>query len=211
MQIGIIGATGNAGSAIFKTAEKKGHTVTAIVRNKAKAQKMFGADAKILEKDALALTYNDLHNFDYVIDAFASPKSYQHLDLATQLITEFREDTHTTLLFILGSSSLRDEEGNLLLDSVLKRAAGQPWIGTPIQQTHEYNYLKWVDNVKWTAVSPQIEFVVGPATSYRLGTDNAMTDSNGKATVSTGNFAAAIVAEIEEPTHLHQRFTVVNN
>ena len=38
MKIGIIGATGNAGSAIYREASARGHEVVAIVRNEEKAK-----------------------------------------------------------------------------------------------------------------------------------------------------------------------------
>jgi len=48
MKIGIIGATGNAGSAIYQEAVQRGHEVTAIVRNEAKAKEQLGETVKTL-------------------------------------------------------------------------------------------------------------------------------------------------------------------
>ena len=53
MKIGIIGATGKAGSRILKEALDRGHEVTAIVRN---AAKITEENVKVLEK-----TYFLLH------------------------------------------------------------------------------------------------------------------------------------------------------
>ena len=39
MKIGIIGATGNAGSAIYREASARGHEVVAIVRNEEKSKR----------------------------------------------------------------------------------------------------------------------------------------------------------------------------
>ncbi len=47
MKIGIIGATGKAGSRILKEALDRGHEVTAIVRN---AAKITEENVKVLEK-----------------------------------------------------------------------------------------------------------------------------------------------------------------
>ena len=46
MKIGIIGATGNAGSAIYREASARGHEVVAIVRNEEKARKCLGILSK---------------------------------------------------------------------------------------------------------------------------------------------------------------------
>ena len=48
MKIGVIGATGKAGSFIIEEAKVRGHEVTAIVRNAAKVN---APDVKILEKE----------------------------------------------------------------------------------------------------------------------------------------------------------------
>lgn len=211
MKIGIIGATGHVGSVIFKEAVSRGHEVTALVRDADKAKKMLGADTAIIEKDALSLDAEDLTQFDAIVDAFASPKSYQHLDLATNLVRLFRNNEHTRLAFILGSSSLNKADGTRMLDDVLKRFANEPWVATPIQQVHEFDFLQWVDDVNWTAISPQVSFVPGERTQYRLGTDEVMENKAGKQVVSFGNFASALVDELETPQHHQQRFTVVDD
>ncbi len=212
MKIGVIGATGHTGQEIVKQAQARGHEVTAIVRSAAKANTVFDRDVPVIEKDALTLTHDDLAGFDYVVDAFASRKAaYQHLDLAARLISAFRNDKTTTLFFILGASSLKQANGQPLLDNILKENAGQPWIQTPIQQAHEHAFLQWVDNVNWTAISPQASFVPGPKTTYRLGKDDLLTNKEGQSKVSTGNLASAILDEIEKPAHLHERFSVVDD
>lgn len=100
MKIGIIGATGHVGQAIMKEAINRGDQVTAIVRNAQKAKTLFDDQATILEKDAMALTHNDLSDLDVVVDAFASSTPYEHVDLATRLISFFREDKTTQLFFL---------------------------------------------------------------------------------------------------------------
>ncbi|GAX05012.1 NADH-flavin reductase [Secundilactobacillus pentosiphilus] len=210
MKIGIIGATGHVGQAVYKEAVANNIDATAIVRDAKKAQSLLGADAQIVEKDALALTYDDLKGFDYVVDAFASLKAYQHIDMATNLITMFRENTVTKLVFIIGASTLLDDDGKPMIDTVLKKYAGQPWIEAPVQQSHEFEYLKWVDNVDWIAVTPQNELNDGPKTNFKIGGDHPMVNQEGKPVTSTGNLAAAIVQEMKEPKHIKQRFSVVD-
>ena len=51
MKIGIIGATGKAGNLILKEALKRGHEVTAIVRN---SQKVENPDVPVFEKEFTA-------------------------------------------------------------------------------------------------------------------------------------------------------------
>ena len=54
MKVGIIGASGMAGSAIYKLAsQNKDLEVTGIVRDKDKAKRVLGKDAKLLIGDVL--------------------------------------------------------------------------------------------------------------------------------------------------------------
>ncbi|AMV61967.1 Rrf2-linked NADH-flavin reductase [Pediococcus damnosus] len=211
MKIGIIGATGNVGRVIFKEARTRGHEATAIVRNAAKAKQMLGNDIDVLEKDALALTKTDLSDFDAIVNASALQPAYLNLDLATKLVSLFRDNDHTQLVFISGASSLVGDDGSFQIDNILKTFAGQPWIETPLQQVHELQFLQWIDNVKWTVMTPQNDFVAGDKTKFRLGTNKIMTDKSGKSQVSFGNFAAALLDELKAPKHVHQQFTVVDD
>lgn len=210
MKIGIIGATGHVGQAVYKEAVANNIDATAIVRDAKKAQSLLGADAQIVEKDALTLTYDDLKGFDYIVDTFASLKAYQHIDLAANLIAMFRENTATKLVFIIGASTLLDDDDNPMIDAVLKKYAGQPWIDAPVQQSHEFEYLKWVNNVDWIAVTPQDELNDGPKTNFKIGGDHPMVNKDGKPATSTGNLAAAIIQEMIDPKHIKQRFSVVD-
>lgn len=213
MKIGIIGGTGKTGSAVYVEAKKRGHTPTAFVRSEEKGHTVLGADANLIVKDAFELTQDDLTQFDVVLDAFAvpmgSPVSYLHLDLLTRLVHELR-DTDTRLFVIVGAASLKMADGTRLLDQLLKMPDHEKWIGTPLNQTYELEFLQMIDNVDWVAISPQRNFGPGPTTGYVMGTDEIMLDSDGKSELSNGNMALAIMDEIEAPEHQHQRFTVRN-
>ena len=65
MKIGVIGATGKAGSKIVREAKLRRHEVTAIVRDRTKLTE---TDVHILEKDLFDLTAEDLQGFDAVVD-----------------------------------------------------------------------------------------------------------------------------------------------
>ncbi|WP_416353364.1 NAD(P)H-binding protein [Agrilactobacillus fermenti] len=211
MKIGIIGATGKAGVELFLEAQKRGHEVTAIVRNGAKARDLFGADVALLEKDAFTLTREELLNFDVIIDAFGVPlgtqKGYLHLDLATHLIHELRETDKPRIVFILGAASLLDGDQRLL-KKLQTLPNHEQWIDVPESQFHELNFLNSVQNVNWVGVSPQRDFVPGARSGYVRGTDKVMYNAAGKSQVTTGNMAVAILDEIEHPQVSRERFTV---
>lgn len=214
MKIGVIGATGHAGSKLYEEAKARGHEVTAIVRNAQKAQDMLGADAQILESDAFALTKADLTAFDVVIDGFAvgrfSGLGYLHVDLAAKLIHELRGTDKPRIFFLLGASSLKTASGRFLIEDLRNSPNSDQWIDVPEQQYREYLFLQLITDVNWVAVSPAGNFIPGDKSAYIRGTDQLLADSNGESILTTGNYAVAILDEIENPQVKQGRFTVNN-
>lgn len=212
MRLAIIGATGMAGTALYKEGVSRGHEVTAIVRNKDKAVSLLGRDVKIVEKDVFDLSRSDIDSFDVVVNAFStSPdKAYLHLDLAAKLIALFRETERPRLFFILGAGSLLDQEGNLFLDTIKTAPNADSWISIPIEAYKTLHFLQSIENVNWVGVSPSAEFVPGEATVPVLGKDHLLSSANGKSIVTSGTMAVAILDEIEKPQFIRTRFTVCN-
>ena len=124
MKIEIIGATGNAGRALYAEATKRGHEATALVRDPDDARKVLGPGVTVLAKDAFDLTHDDLSPFDVVLDAFstAPAQAYRHLDLAARLIALLRDTQTPRLVFILGAGSLTTGEDHHLLVEDLRRS-----------------------------------------------------------------------------------------
>ncbi|GBG94454.1 NADH-flavin reductase [Ligilactobacillus salitolerans] len=213
-KVGIIGATGMAGSAAFKEAQNSGLDVTAIVRNAQKARKELGESIQLIEKDAFALTAEDLAGFDVVVDAFATApeKAYLHVDLAAKLVSLFREKDQPRLLFILGAGSLHTgADQHLVVEDIKKLPGSEAWVGIPVNQLAELNFLRDVTNVDWVGISPGNSFVPGAAADKILyGKDELLSDADGKSETTAGTMAQAIVKEITEPAHKQERFTVAN-
>ncbi|SHK83738.1 hypothetical protein SAMN02745136_03464 [Anaerocolumna jejuensis DSM 15929] len=212
MKIAIIGATGMAGTALYKEGVSRGHDVTAIVRHKDKAVSLFGNGVKVIEKDVFDLTKSDLEGFDVIVNAFATApaKAYLHLDLAAKLVGLFRETQSPRLFFILGAASLLDENGKLFLDTLKTVPEAASWISIPTEAYKTLNFLRSIENVNWVGVSPSAEFVAGEATVPVLGKDHLLSSSNGKSIVTSGTMAVAILNEIENPQFIGTRFTVCN-
>ena len=212
MKLAIIGATGTAGTALYKESVSRGHDVTAIVRHKDKAISLFGNGVKVIDKDVFDLTKSDLENFDVIVNAFATApaKAYLHLDLDAKLVGLFRETESPRLFFILGAASLLDEKGKLFLDTLKTVPGAASWISIPTEAYKTLNFLRGIENVNWVGVSPSAEFVAGEATVPVLGKDYLLTSSNGKSIVTSGTMAVAILNEIENPQFIRTRFTVCN-
>lgn len=211
MKVGIIGATGNAGRAIYAEAVRRSHDATAIVRSSEEARELLGADAAVLQKDAFELVGGDLGAFDVVVNAFSTPpaQAYRHVDLAARLVGLLRETTAPRLVFILGAGSLMTgADHHLLVEDLRKTPGAETWIATPENQLKELRFLQAVDNVEWIGVSPSAKFVPGKAAGVVLGRDELLIAPDGSSQVTTGTMAVAILDEIEHPTHQRERFTV---
>ena len=100
MKIGIIGATGKAGSRILKEALDRGHEVTAIVET----LQNYRRKRKSFRKDVFSLTSNDLQAFDVVVNAFGAPAGQEHLhvDAGNVLIEAMKGAPNTKLLVVGG-------------------------------------------------------------------------------------------------------------
>ncbi len=213
MKIAIIGATGMAGTALYKESVSRGHEVTAIVRSKEKAVSLLGDRVTVIEKDVFDLTKSDLEQFDVIVNAFATApaKAYLHLDLAAKLVGMFRETESPRLFFILGAASLLDESGKLFLETLKTLPDVAAWISIPTEAYKTLNFLRSIENVNWVGVSPSADFVAGEAMVPVLGKDHLLTSSEGKSIVTSGTMAVAILDEIEHPQFIRTRFTVCNS
>lgn len=215
-KVGIIGATGMAGSATFKAAQNAGLDVTAIVRNADKAKQNLGSDIQILETDAFNLTKSDLEQFDVVVDAFATApeQAYLHTDLAAHLVAVLRETDSPRLIFILGAGSSfvgNVEQRHYAYDDIKADPNNAAWQSIPENQLYELNFLKDVKNVNWTDISPGQLFVPGElATKILYGKDDMLFDEQGRSQTTSETMAKAIIDEIITPAHKQERFIVTN-
>ncbi|MDV2686795.1 NAD(P)-dependent oxidoreductase [Alkalihalophilus pseudofirmus] len=208
MKIGIIGASGKAGSIILKEAVSRGHEVTAIVRDKSKLK---DTNVEVIEKNILDLTPDDVKNFEVVVNAFGAPlgEEQAHVDAGHALIEALKE-TNTRAITVGGAGSLYVDENKTVTvletpdfpDIFIPTAKGQ---GRNLQELQE------TSNITWTFISPSAVFdAEGKRTgSYQFGKDNLLVNSKGESYISYADYAIAVLDEIENPKHINERFTVV--
>ncbi|WP_028393729.1 NAD(P)-dependent oxidoreductase [Bacillus cihuensis] len=209
MKIGVIGATGKAGSRIAKEALERNHEVTAIVRDAAKLQV---EGVAILEKDVFDLTTADLKDFDVVVNAFGAPFGEEHLHVdAGNVLIEALKGAPNTKLFVVGGA------GSLFVDPDKKvRVIDTPdfpdmFKATAANQGKNLEILQGTDSITWTFLSPSALFAVGKRTgSYQAGKDHLLTNSKGNSYVSYEDYAIAVLDELDNPKHVNERFTVVS-
>ncbi|EED2404244.1 NAD(P)-dependent oxidoreductase [Listeria monocytogenes] len=210
MKIGIIGATGRAGSRILEEAKNRGHEVTAIVRNAGKITQTH-KDINILQKDIFDLTLSDLADQNVVVDAYGvSPdEAEKHVTSLNHLISVLNGTVSPRLLVVGGAASLQiDKDGNTLLESKGLREA--PYYPTARAQAKQLEHLKSHQaEFSWTYISPSAMFEPGERTGdYQIGKDHLLFGSDGNSFISMEDYAIAVLDEIERPNHLNERFTV---
>ncbi|MDW7616900.1 NAD(P)-dependent oxidoreductase [Peribacillus simplex] len=209
MKIGIIGASGKAGSMILKEGLTRGHEVTAIVRDQAKVQIQ---GASVQEKDLFDLKAEDIKAFDVVVNAFgAAPgKEHLHVDAGKILIDAMKGAPQTKLIVVGGAGSLFVDEAKTI--RVLETPEfPKEYFATASNQSKNLEDLNNATGIQWTFISPSAFFdPQGNRTGeYKLGKDNLLVNSKGESYVSYADFAVAVLDEIENPQHINQRFTVV--
>ncbi len=94
MKIGVIGASGKAGSLIVKEAVTRGHDVTAIVR---KDYKNTEQNVKVLKKDVFDLSTEDIKGLDVIVNAFGAAPGQEHLhvEAGRRLIDTLKKTPNT--------------------------------------------------------------------------------------------------------------------
>lgn len=210
MKIGVIGATGKAGSLIVKEAVERGHEVTAIVRN---ASKLADKNVAVLEKDVFDLQADDLSPFHVVVNAFGAPAGQEHLhiEVGRSLIKALQRAPETKLIVVGGAGSLFVDEAKTtrLLDTA---EFPKEYFATASSQMKNLVDLQNTIGINWTFISPAANFdPEGKRTgSYIKGRDNLIVNAKGESYVSYADYAIAVLDEIENPQHVNERFTVVS-
>ena len=209
MKIGIIGATGKAGSKISAEALIRGHEVIPLVRNALKLTDR--KDSHYIEKDLYELTFEDIKDLDVVVDAFNAPhgKEELHQTSLAHIVSLIQGHETPRLVVVGGAGSLYvdDTRTTRLMDTSDFPEEAKP---TAFNMGKAFNQLQNTENMNWTYLSPSAFFdPEGKRTGkYQLGQDRLLTNSNGESEVSYADFALALVDEIENQQHTNQRITV---
>ena len=208
MNIGIVGATGKAGSLILDEAVNRGHDVTAIVRN---ASKLTNDNVSVIEKDVHDLTREDFKGLEVAVNAFGAPLGEKdaHVEAGRALINALA-GTGTRLIVVGGAGSLYIDDSRTMtvIDTPNFPDMFKPTAGG---QSENLKELEQTTNLKWTFISPSAEFdAEGKRTgTYETGTDILLVNNSEESYISYADFAIAVIDEAENSKHVNERFTVV--
>jgi putative NADH-flavin reductase len=207
MKIAVAAASGRVGRLVVKEALDRGHDVTAFVRS----QNNTAAD-KVVVKDIMDLTKEDLAGFDAVVDAFGAWQEEEiggHVQ-TSQHLCDILSGTDVRLLIVGGAGSLYVNPEHT---AVVADGPDFPDVFKPLAQAqgNELKELRTRSDVKWTFVSPAGDFQAeGERTGkYILAGEELTLNSRGESIISYADYAIAMVDEIEKGNHIQQRISVV--
>ena len=209
MKIGIIGASGKAGSLILKEAVSRGHKVTAIVRD---ASKIKSQNTEVIEKNIFDIKTEDIKNYDVIVNAFNAPFGEEHLHVeAGRILIEALKGAPKTRLIVVGGA------GSLFVDETKTVRVfdtpefPEPYLATAKNMGKNLEELQNTSGIQWTYISPAGFFdAEGQRTgTYQKGGDQLIFNSKGQSYISYADYAIAVLDEIEKPQHINKRFTVV--
>lgn len=208
MKIGIIGASGKAGSTIMKEAIERGHEVTPIVRD---ANKIQNKQVAIIEKSIFDLTQADIKEFDVIVNAFKADfgQEHQHVE-AGKVLIEAIKGVNTRLIVVGGAGSLFVDEAKTLRNFDGPNFP-EAYLATAKNMGKNLEDLQNTSDIYWTYLSPASFFdPEGKRTgTYQKNEDYVILNSNGESYVSYFDYAIALLDEIEKPQHINKRFTVI--
>ncbi|MFC3442020.1 NAD(P)-dependent oxidoreductase [Sphingobium rhizovicinum] len=201
MNVAIIGGSGRAGREISAELARRGHQVTAISRHPENAVAADGVTAVAGDVNHPAALVDAIRGHDAVVSAVM----FSDTD-PVSLVGVVRASGVPRYLVVGGAGSLEVAPGVPLITTpefpqVYKAEAGR---GADF-----LTYLRGVDDIDWTFLSPSALFFVGDRKgSFRLGKDQLLVDADGNSSISYADYAIALVDEIENPQHSKARFTV---
>lgn len=201
MKIALIGATGFVGAQLLTEAVRRGHIVTAIARH----IESLAASATVrpvkgdLTDEAAIITQIRAK------DAVISATKFIDAD-ASRLIRVVKAAGVPRLLVVGGGGSLEVAAGIALVDTP---EFPEAYKAEALAGRNFLTELKKETDLNWTFLSPSAMLTAGAATGrFRLGRDQLLVDAKGESHISVGDFAIAMIDEVERGAHPRQRFTV---
>lgn len=219
LDILVYGATGKIGTHVVDETLNRGHRVTAVSRNPAAIRKrharLEAVQGDLLDRGSIAAL---VAGKDIVIVSvrgiIGKKKTAENAlqRIAVENIVEViraMDGPAPRLIHVGGAGSLEVRPGVLYADTIPKVFVPKG-LEMEIQgQILTLEYLRGIDDVDWTYVTPAKNFTNGKRTGeYRIGGDTVLENDRGKSRISRADFAVALVDEAERADHVRKRFSV---
>lgn len=200
MKIAVYGATGMVGSAIGAEALRRGHQLTAVSRA---GTAVAGAESAAAELADLAAFRELAENNDVVVLAIPPDRTGASHEPFVASHSAIAASTVPARIFVIGGAGALEIDGVALRDQ-----PGFPEMFKPEATTMGavLELYRSAPSLDWTMLAPAPSIGPGDRTgSYTSGLDSPVGDS-----ISSADFAIAVLDEIEKPRHRGQRFTVAS-
>lgn len=221
MNIALFGATGTVGKSILAEALRRGHNVTAVVRDPSRlaeadlqetgtgAAKSKQGTLRVIEGDILMpdSISKAAEGRDVVISAYG-PRfgDEDEMQEATRCLIEgTRRGGARRLIAVGGAGSLEVAPGVKLMDT-----PEFPEEIRPLARAHnEALALYQASDLDWTVICPPAVIEPGIRTGqFRIGLDRLITDERDQSRITIEDYAVALLDEVEDPQFPGARFTV---
>jgi uncharacterized protein len=210
MKIAVFAASGRIGSRIVNEALNRGHDVTAVVRHP-EDYKLIHEHLKVAKGDLFNAQDVETGAFDQdtVVSAYSNTNGAPPstiAELAVPLIKGLKQAHVKRLIIVGGAGSLKVASGGDLVDTPnfpteYKTAA--------LAQRDALKLYQNETQLEWTYISPAAETAPGERTGkFRTGTNQLLSDAQGKSFITMEDYAVAVVDEIETPMHVREQMTV---
>jgi uncharacterized protein len=215
MKLALFGASGMAGSRITNEALRRGHELTAIVRNLSgfSIPTTFAGNVVVGNVLDPANVAKLVQGHDAVIstvgpgaDEASDPILARDVIKAANSLIEGLTHAGVRLLVVVGGAgSLEVANGVRFIDT-----PDFPDIYRPASLAHcEALEIYQTCDLDWTFISPAALFEPGERTGkYRIGSDRLLVDERGESRISAEDYAIALLDEVERPQFIRRRMTV---
>ncbi|WP_284987312.1 NAD(P)H-binding protein [Arthrobacter sp. fls2-241-R2A-172] len=201
MKIAVYGATGMVGSQIVNESITRGHQVTAISR---KGAQVPGAATQAADQADAQTFASVAKDHDVVVLATGPSRTGgDHSEWLEAMSTAYSNAEGTRLMIVGGAGTL-EIDGVRLLDSPDFPEAYKAEATTAAKALEAVKQAP--ESLDWTVLAPAP--VIQPG--ERTGEYSVAKDSPAGNTISTQDYAVAMLDEIESPAHRRARFTAAN-
>jgi uncharacterized protein len=211
MRIAVIGASGWLGGTIAREALARGHEVTAIGRDEAKLRAIDGAETAVANVDDDESLRRAVEGHDVVVSSVTDRSTADRsiIPRTVQTLLAVLPNAGVGRLAVVGGGgSLESEPGVRGIDRPDFPAA---YRAEAEAQAEALDILRNADTtVDWTYLSPPPhDLVPGEKTgTYRVAAGDApIVDEQGASRITAGDFASALVDELENDRFARRRFT----